>query len=132
MCIRDRAIIVPHAGYIYSGSTAALAYELLLAARQRISRVVLLGPVHRVPVRGLALPGADAFVTPLGSVDIDQQAVAAIAPLRQVAVSYTHLDVYKRQAPMLLIKMRSGDSSRNSTSTRLSGGAASQAFLTRF
>ena len=82
-----KAIIVPHAGYIYSGSTAALAYELLLAARQRISRVVLLGPVHRVPVRGLALPGADAFVTPLGSVDIDQQAVAAIAPLRQVVTS---------------------------------------------
>ncbi|HOE40017.1 MAG TPA: AmmeMemoRadiSam system protein B [Rhodoferax sp.] len=82
-----KAIIVPHAGYIYSGSTAALAYALLPAARQLISRVVLLGPVHRVAVRGLALPGADAFATPLGSVDIDQQAVAAITPLCQVATS---------------------------------------------
>ena len=51
-----KAIIVPHAGYIYSGLTAATAYASLLNAAE-IRRVVLLGPVHRVPVRGLALPG---------------------------------------------------------------------------
>ena len=82
-----KAIIVPHAGYVYSGSTAALAYARLAPARKTIRRVVLLGPVHRVPVRGLALPGVDAFATPLGDIAIDAQAVAAIAGLRQVVVS---------------------------------------------
>jgi len=82
-----KAIIVPHAGYIYSGTTAALAYARLSAGRKTIRRVVLLGPVHRVPVRGLALPGVDSFVTPLGEIEIDQDAVAAITPLRQVVVS---------------------------------------------
>lgn len=82
-----KAIIVPHAGYIYSGSTAALAYARLAAGRKTIRRVVLLGPVHRVAVRGLALPGAAAFATPLGEVAIDQSAIAALANLRQVVVS---------------------------------------------
>lgn len=82
-----KAIIVPHAGYIYSGATAALAYARLAAARSRIRRVVLLGPVHRVPVRGLALPGADAFATPLEEVKVDQAAVAALSGLPQVVTS---------------------------------------------
>ena len=82
-----KAIIVPHAGYIYSGATAALAYARLAGARNTIRRVVLLGPVHRVPIRGLALPGAAAFATPLGEVQVDQAAVAAIMALRQVQVS---------------------------------------------
>ncbi|MDO9197248.1 AmmeMemoRadiSam system protein B [Rhodoferax sp.] len=82
-----KAIIVPHAGYIYSGATAALAYARLSPVRGLIRRVVLLGPVHRVPVRGLALPGVDAFATPLGNIEIDQIAVAAITSLRQVVVS---------------------------------------------
>jgi len=85
--IAPKALIVPHAGYIYSGATAALAYAQLAALRSSIRRVVLLGPVHRVPVRGLALPGAAAFATPLGEIEVDQQAVAALAPLRQVVVS---------------------------------------------
>jgi len=82
-----KAIIVPHAGYVYSGATAALAYARLKAARSRIRRVVLLGPVHRVPVRGLALPGVEAFATPLGEIKIDQDAVAALAGLPQILVS---------------------------------------------
>ena len=82
-----KAIIVPHAGYIYSGATAALAYAQLAAARGRIRRVVLLGPVHRVAVRGLALPGAAAFATPLGEIEIDLAAVAALAGMPQVIVS---------------------------------------------
>lgn len=82
-----KAIIVPHAGYIYSGAVAASAYALLANARQRIKRVILLGPVHRVPVRGLALPGVTAFVTPLGKVVIDAAAVAALSGLPQVVVS---------------------------------------------
>ncbi len=82
-----KALIVPHAGYIYSGFTAAQAYAQLTSVRQTIRRVVLLGPVHRVPVRGLALPGVDSFATPLGEIEIDQDAVAAIRALRQVVVS---------------------------------------------
>ena len=82
-----KALIVPHAGYIYSGATAALAYGRLFKLRDSIRRVVLLGPVHRVPVRGLALPDSDFFATPLGEVEIDQQARSAIAQLPQVVVS---------------------------------------------
>ena len=82
-----KALIVPHAGYIYSGAIAALAYAQLAAGRHSIRRVVLLGPVHRAAVRGLALPGASAFATPLGRVEVDQEAIAALAPLRQVVVS---------------------------------------------
>lgn len=79
-----KALIVPHAGYIYSGPVAASAYSLLEPVRQAISRVVLLGPSHRVPVDGLALPGADAFATPLGAVEIDREAVTSLSALPQV------------------------------------------------
>lgn len=82
-----KALIVPHAGYIYSGAMAALAYAQLATVRHTIRRVVLLGPVHRVPVRGLALPGATAFATPLGTVEVDAAAVAALAHLPQVVSS---------------------------------------------
>ena len=86
-CISPKAIIVPHAGYIYSGPTAAAAYARLVAMRDTIKRVILLGPVHRVAVRGLALPGADAFTTPLGNIQIDQTAAASIENLPQVVIS---------------------------------------------
>lgn len=82
-----KAIIAPHAGYIYSGQTAASVYALLEPARERITRVVLLGPTHRVAARGLALPEADAFATPLGVVPLDGDALAAIGKLPQVTVN---------------------------------------------
>lgn len=82
-----KALIVPHAGYVYSGATAALAYARLAPLRTVIRRVVLLGPVHRVPVRGLALPGADVFETPLGQIEVDPQAMASLRMLRQVGIS---------------------------------------------
>jgi MEMO1 family protein len=85
--VAPKAIIVPHAGYIYSGPTAAVAYARLAAAREKIRRVVLLGPVHRVPVRGLALPDVDAFETPLGRVELDHSAIEAMAGIPQVVVS---------------------------------------------
>src|SRR5213083_3763969 len=69
-----KALIVPNAGYIYSGPIAARAYDELAAARGIVRRVVMLGPVHRVPVRGLALPGAQIFETPLGRIPIDEKA----------------------------------------------------------
>src|SRR5512141_3077471 len=82
-----KALIVPHAGYVYSGSVAAEAYDRLRPARGVVRRVVLLGPCHRVPVRGLALPDAAAFDTPLGPVPIDREAVESLAGLPQVVVS---------------------------------------------
>lgn len=82
-----KAIIAPHAGYIYSGPVAASVYALLSPARARIKRVVLLGPTHRVAVRGLALPGCSAFATPLGTVVIDRAAIDQLRGLPQVLVS---------------------------------------------
>lgn len=82
-----KAIIAPHAGYVYSGPVAASVYALLSPARQTIRRVVLLGPTHRVAVRGLVLPGVSAFATPLGVVPIDAEAVAALGALPQVGTS---------------------------------------------
>ncbi len=70
-----KAIIAPHAGYLYSGPIAAFAYKSLLLAKKQIKRVVLLGPAHRVHVSGLAAPCADYFVTPLGEISIDRKAI---------------------------------------------------------
>ena len=80
-----KALIVPHAGYLYSGPVAARAYSLLEKAPGRISRVVLLGPAHRVYFRGLALPGADVFRTPLGDVPVDPELVHRVDSLPQVS-----------------------------------------------
>lgn len=82
-----KAIIVPHAGYVYSGAIAARAYALLRPVRTTVRRVVLLGPAHRVAVRGLALPAAGAFATPLGRVPVDHAAIEILRKLPQVAVS---------------------------------------------
>jgi AmmeMemoRadiSam system protein B len=82
-----KAIIVPHAGYIYSGLSAAKAYAELARRQDRISRVVLLGPTHRVPVRGLAVPSVRAFSTPLGEVPIAHDVLAGLSDLPQVKES---------------------------------------------
>ncbi len=81
-----KAIIAPHAGYIYSGPIAASAYARLKPARGRIQRVVLLGPSHRVGFHGLALSSAEFFVTPLGRIPLDREAAAIISDLPQVRV----------------------------------------------
>lgn len=82
-----KAIIAPHAGYVYSGPIAATAYARLIPARARITRVVLLGPAHRVWLEGLALPEADGFASPLGLVPLDKEAMARVVDLPQVCVS---------------------------------------------
>ena len=81
-----KAIIVPHAGYIYSGSTAAIAYASIRPLAKQISRVVLLGPAHRVHLRGMALPAVDYFETPLGTVAIDSGAIQQLLTLPQVQI----------------------------------------------
>jgi hypothetical protein len=85
--IKPKALIVPHAGYIYSGPIAAQAYALLAPLRGTIRRVVLFGPTHRVYVRGLAVPSADVFATPLGDIALDREAIAAALRLPQVQTS---------------------------------------------
>ncbi|NOT11775.1 MAG: AmmeMemoRadiSam system protein B [Methylococcaceae bacterium] len=73
-----KAIIAPHAGYIYSGPIAASAYARLKPARHQITRVVIIGPSHRVGFKGLAISHADTFSTPLGKIPVDQDALATI------------------------------------------------------
>ncbi|MFZ0486017.1 MAG: AmmeMemoRadiSam system protein B [Arenicellales bacterium] len=70
-----KAIIAPHAGYIYSGPVAGFAYAALKPLRGRINRIVLMGPAHRVYVEGLAASTAEAFATPLGDVPVDQDTI---------------------------------------------------------
>ncbi|MEQ1773790.1 MAG: AmmeMemoRadiSam system protein B [Burkholderiales bacterium] len=82
-----KAIIAPHAGHIYSGPIAASIYALIAPAHARIKRVVLLGPTHRVAVHGMALPGVDAFATPLGNIAIDTDAVKKLMALPYVGVN---------------------------------------------
>ena len=79
-----KLLITPHAGYVYCGAIAAHAYALLGRRRAQVSRVVLLGPAHRVAVRGLAAPEADAFETPLGQIALDAAALASLDNLPQV------------------------------------------------
>jgi AmmeMemoRadiSam system protein B/AmmeMemoRadiSam system protein A len=84
-----KAIIVPHAGYVYSGSVAAAAYARIAALKGTISRVVLLGPCHRVAVTGVAIPSASVthFATPLGEIALDRTALDALRDLAQIVSS---------------------------------------------
>ena len=79
-----KAIIAPHAGYIYSGPIAAMVYASLRPVRHLLRKVVLLGPAHRVYLQGLALPDATVFATPLGEIEIDRELVRSIRNLPQV------------------------------------------------
>ncbi|MDH3653195.1 MAG: AmmeMemoRadiSam system protein B [Myxococcales bacterium] len=81
-----KALIVPHAGYMYSGPVAASAFIQIEASRERVSRVVLIGPSHHIWFAGLAVPSSTAFHTPLGSVDIDETA-------RQQILRFPFVDV---------------------------------------
>ena len=78
-----KALIAPHAGYVYSGPVAASAYARLRAAAGRVTRVVVLAPAHRLAFRGLAMPTATEFLTPLGPIAVDRAALDSIADLPQ-------------------------------------------------
>ncbi|MDQ6966160.1 MAG: AmmeMemoRadiSam system protein B [Mariprofundaceae bacterium] len=80
-----KALIVPHAGYIYSGATAAIAYAAL--NRSLIRHVVLLGPVHHIAIHGLALPNEDTFATPLGLIPLDLDGMNKIQQLPQIRMN---------------------------------------------
>ena len=83
---QPKAMIVPHAGYIYSGPVAASGYARLLQAGNRIDRVILLGPAHRVALKGMAVPSADGFRTPLGIIPLDKAAILDILTMPQVHI----------------------------------------------
>lgn len=85
-----KALIVPHAGYIYSGAIAAAAYAQVAHQRRQIRRIVLIGPSHRVYLRGMAAPAAGVFQTPLGMVTIDRE-------LKQRALA--HAQMLESDAP---------------------------------
>ncbi|MBS1200529.1 MAG: hypothetical protein H6R27_1207 [Proteobacteria bacterium] len=84
---QPKALIVPHAGYVYSGPVAASAYRALVGRSRSIERVVLAGPSHRVPVAGIALPSVAAFDTPLGRIPIDTATVQRLLELPHVHAS---------------------------------------------
>jgi len=79
-----KALIAPHAGYIYSGPIAATVYATLRQIRDKITRIILLGPSHRVPFYGLSVSQADYFATPLGNVPLDKDIINKISTLSQV------------------------------------------------
>ncbi|MDX5445034.1 MAG: AmmeMemoRadiSam system protein B [Zoogloeaceae bacterium] len=81
-----KALIVPHAGYIYSGMIAANGYAPVQMLRNHIRRVVRLGPPHRVAVRGFVLPAAQGFATPLGIVPVDTHSWNLLQQLQEVSV----------------------------------------------
>ncbi len=85
--LAPKAVIAPHAGHIYSGDVAAAAYRLLAQRKGVIKRVVLLGPNHRQPVRGMAMSPADAWATPFGALPVDQPTRAMLARQFEVAVT---------------------------------------------
>ncbi|MDD1606818.1 MAG: AmmeMemoRadiSam system protein B [Methylococcaceae bacterium] len=99
-----KAIIAPHAGYIYSGPIAASAYARLKNAHDSIKRVVIIGPSHRVGFNGLAVSQADAFITPLGSIPVDRQAIHAIVQLpfvEYIEQAHSHEHSLEVQLPFL-------------------------------
>ena len=119
-----KAIVVPHAGYMYSGPIAAAAFKQLIPFKDTIKRVVLLGPSHRVAFSGLAVPQSDIFNTPLGEIQIDQKGIQLLLDLPQVVISeQAHRDEHSLevQLPFLqeildeftLIPLVVGDAERN-------------------
>ena len=82
-----RALIVPHAGYIYSGKVAADAFRYLKSQADKINRVILIGPSHRFYFTGCALPSADFFATPLGKIPIDTESIDKIKNLEDIEIS---------------------------------------------
>jgi MEMO1 family protein len=105
-----KLLIVPHAGYVYSGRVAGQAYARLRGRSAAVRRVVLLGPAHRVALRGLALPAAEAFETPLGRVPVDRTARAALADLPQVVTSAAaHADEHALEVQLPFLQRVLGD-----------------------
>jgi len=108
--LTPKALVAPHAGYIYSGALAAKVFACLQPVAKQISRVVLLGPCHRVALSGLALSGATAFSTPLGDIPIDTRAADRILELPQVQVfDETHAQEHSLEVQLPFLQVMLGD-----------------------
>jgi len=83
---RPKALIVPHAGYLFSGPTAGQAYARLRRFAESIERVVVVGPAHTVWIEGLAVSSCDGFATPLGVVPVDAELRRRVLALSQVKI----------------------------------------------
>jgi len=107
-----KALVLPHAGYMYSGPIAANGYARLRddpAGLTQISRVVLIGPAHRVPVRGLALPSVDALQTPLGEVPVDDTLRDRLGQLPPVTVDdFPHADEHSLEVHLPFLQQLLG------------------------
>jgi hypothetical protein len=102
--VLPKAWIVPHAGFVYSGPIAASAYVRLGRFRERVKRVVLIGPSHRVGFRGIAVPTVDAFETPLGRVPLDRDAIAralGVEGVQQLDAAHAREHSLEVQLPFL-------------------------------
>ena len=105
-----KALIVPHAGYIYSGPVAAAGYATLRNRTHPIRRVVLLGPDHRVGFRGIAVPTVDYFATPLGRVPLDTDTIATLERLPQVvAYDLAHAGEHSLEVHLPFLQLTLGD-----------------------
>lgn len=101
-----KAVIAPHAGYIYSGPIAASAYARFAPARNTIKRIVLLGPSHHVPFAGLAATGAETWTTPLGAIPVDSTAIEKLGSLRQVAIlDRAHADEHSLEVQLPFLQV---------------------------
>jgi AmmeMemoRadiSam system protein B len=108
--IVPKAIIAPHAGYVYSGPVAGSAYSCLSSVSDTISRVVLLGPAHRVALTGLAAPSVDAFDGPLGRVKIDRTAIQKVLVLPQVRMlDEAHVDEHSLEVHLPFLQETLGE-----------------------
>jgi AmmeMemoRadiSam system protein B len=109
---RPRAVIVPHAGFVYSGPIAASAYARLMAWKTEFRHVLLIGPAHRVPVDGLALSSADAFETPLGPLPVDRDACVEALQLGGVQEhDLAHRDEHSLEVQLPFVQVALPDAS---------------------
>jgi MEMO1 family protein len=98
---RPKALIVPHAGYVYSGPIAANAFARIASFANEIERVILVGPAHREYVDGLAWPDAARLATPLGEVAVDVDAIAGIEAIRPNASAHAREHCLEVELPFL-------------------------------
>jgi AmmeMemoRadiSam system protein B len=105
-----KAVVVPHAGYVYSGAVAASAYSRVVPARGRVTRVVLLGPAHRAPVTAVAASSAEAFATPLGLVRVDVERRDALVDAGLVALrDDAHAGEHSLEVQLPFLQVALGD-----------------------
>ena len=105
-----RALIVPHAGYVYSGSTAAKAYHLLKNYRDEFRRIILLGPAHRVWIQGIAFPGVEAFETPLGRIPLAVKQIRELLRFPEVQLrDDAHLEEHCLEVQLPFLQELLGD-----------------------